>query len=207
MINGVPRRVFAFLHMMWGGVKNKYMTFLTPKIVKEAKKDLVDLKSDCEAIVWILENKDADYSGVVANAYSNQDVRFFAGSKAIIYLHENLFELCGVKFEKSLIPDELSKEEALRFYKDYPSEVSIIRRIYRDFVRNGNGEAAYIDLLNKMKTKYQADIENFSNAIKSLSDFDAVDYAIAMQDYNYPERAEAFFRTLEKALNETITKH
>lgn len=207
MINGVPRKVFAFLHMMWGGVNNKYMTFLTPKIVREAKSNLHRLELDCEAIIWILENKDVDYSNVVAKAYSNQDVRFFAGSKAIIYLHENLFELCGVKFDKSLIPDELSKEDALRFYKDYPSEVSIIRRIYRDFVRNGNGEAAYIDLLSKLKTKYLADIDNFSTAIKSLSDFDAVDYAIAMQDYDYPERAEEFFRTLEKALNESITKH
>ena len=31
MIANVPQPVFAFLYLMWGGVKHKYMTFLTPK--------------------------------------------------------------------------------------------------------------------------------------------------------------------------------
>tara|TARA_B100001059_G_scaffold65438_1_gene61773 strand:- start:53013 stop:53636 length:624 start_codon:yes stop_codon:yes gene_type:complete len=207
MISNVPQPVFAFLYLMWGGVKHKYMTFLTPKYAAEAKQDLAGLKRDCEAIIWILKNKYADYSQAVARAYTNQHVINFAATKATIFLHEDMFQLAGVRFDERLIPGHIVKEEVLRFYVDYPSVVSILRHIYRDFVRNGNDEAACLEMRNKLKTKYSADIENFIDAINDLSHFDSIDYAIALQDYDHPERAEKFFRTLEQALNETITKH
>ncbi|MDX1538012.1 hypothetical protein [Arsukibacterium sp.] len=193
MIANVPQPVFAFLYLMWGGVKHKYMTFLTPKYAAEAKQDLAGLKRDCEAIIWILKNKDADYSEAVARAYTNQHVINFAATKATIFLHEDMFQLAGVTFDERLIPEHIIKEEALRFYVDYPPRMSLIRYFYRDY-------DDIESLQQKVCSRFKNEVSNLLNVVNAISHFDSVDYAIALQDYGNPEQAEKFFRMLKQAL-------
>lgn len=193
MIGKVPRHVFAFLYLMWGGVKHKYMTFLTPKYAAEAKRDPVRLKLDCEAIIWILENKDADYSGAVARGYTNDNVINFAATKAAIFLHEDMFQLAGVDFDESLIPEHIIKDELLKFYVDYPPRMNLIRYFYRD----DND----IDTLEHEITKrFKRETLVLLDTINTISHFDSIDYAIALRDYNNPERAKAFIMMLKQAL-------
>ncbi|MBV2129710.1 hypothetical protein [Arsukibacterium indicum] len=203
MIANLPRPVFAFLYLMWGGVKHKYMTFLTPKYAAKAKQDLAALKFDCEAIIWILSNKDADYSGAVARAYTNQHVINFAATKATIFLHEDMFQLAGVTFNERLIPEHIKKEEVLRFYVDYPPDMSLMRHLYRNYINSNEIHALKYELFHR----FRVNVEKMLQAIMSVSHFDSVDYAIAVQDYDNPKRAEEFFRTLEKVLEESIVKH
>jgi len=203
MSNKLPRSVFSFLQMMWGGVRHKYMTFLTPKYVEDAKKDLARLKSDCEAIVWILNHSDADYSDEIAKGYTNQDVINFAGSKATIFLHENIFGLVGVGFDESMIPSNIIKDQVLKFYVDYPSDMNLIRYLYRNY-NNLNDLSA---LKHEVASRFKVKVPNMLNVIKSISHFDSVDYAIALQDYDNPDQAKQFIKTLEQTLKNIETKH
>ncbi|MBV2129707.1 hypothetical protein [Arsukibacterium indicum] len=199
MINNLPRNVFSFLHTMWGIIPNKNFTFLSPKKIKEAKKDLAKLTEDCKAIIWILSHKDADYTETVAKCYTREDVWHFASSTAIIFEHEKIFDFCGIKFDRKKLISEISENDVLKFYVDYPPEINIMRYLYSNCK---DSKALESDISDKFMGKTL----NMLQAIESMSHFDSVDYAIALEDYDHPERAEKFFRTLEQTLNETITK-
>lgn len=204
MINNVPRNVFSFLHTMWGGVRNKYVTFLSPKKLNESKKDLLKLTADCQAIVWILKNRNADYTNTVAKCYSNEDVFNFAASTAVIFEHEKIFDLCCVDFDEQLLSDNIVKSEVLRFYVDYPPAMNLIRFLYSHYKRNHERDVlleGVNSLIFETVTKQSSEI---LAAIQSLSHFQARDYAIALQDYEHPDRAEAFFRALEKTLSDIV---
>ncbi|KKO50628.1 hypothetical protein VT06_01250 [Arsukibacterium sp. MJ3] len=179
------------------------MTFLTPKLVADAKKDLRHLKSDCEAIIWILVHKDADYSDDIAKGYTNWDVINFAASKGTIFLHENIFELSGVEFDESLIPDNIIKDEVLKFYVDYPSDINLIRYLYRNYNDLNDLDALKYEISDRFKVK----APNMLDVINSISHFDSVDYAIAIQDYDHAERAQEFIKILDHTLKNIETKH
>tara|TARA_R100001443_G_scaffold73745_1_gene81633 strand:- start:1074 stop:1631 length:558 start_codon:yes stop_codon:yes gene_type:complete len=185
---------------MWGVIPNKNATFLSPKKINEAKKDLAKLTADCKAIIWILSHKEADYTDTVAKCYTNEDVWNFASSTAIIFEYEKIFDLCGVKFDRKKIIGKTIEDDVLKFYVDYPPEINVMRYLYSNFKDLNSLE-------NDISDKFMGKTMKILEAIKSMSHFDSVDYAIALQDYDHPDRAEKFFRTLEQALNETITKH
>lgn len=200
MVSEIPKNVFSFLYLMWGGVWCKYVTFLTPKMLEKSKQNTEKLKRDCEAIVWIINNPDADYSDVVAKGYTNESVLNFAFSSAVIFLHENIFTLCGVEFDVNLLPKNFSKENVLRFYVDYPPEMAIIRHLYISYV----DEQEEVFELNKRKPHLVQVVKDKKSKIleslESISNFDALDYAIALKDYENPERAQKFIIALKGCL-------
>lgn len=200
MVSEIPKNVFSFLYLMWGGVWCKYVTFLTPNILKKSKENIEKLTRDCEAIVWIISNPNADYSGVVAKGYTNENVLNFAFSSAAIYLHENIFELCGVEFGENLLPKDFDKENVLRFYVDYPPNIVIVRHLYSSYV---NEQGSTFEL-NKVKPHLVELVKNkkseILDSLESISHFDALDYAIALKDYENPQRAQAFIIALKRSL-------
>lgn len=179
------------------------MTFLSPKIISEAKKDPERLKLYCKAIIWIFGHKDADYSDDIARGYTNWDVINFAASKGTIFLHENIFELSGVEFDESLIPDNFVKDEVLNFYVDYPSDINLIRYLYKNYNDLNDLDALKYEISDRFKVK----VPNMLDVINSISHFDSADYAIAMQDYDHAERAQEFIKILDHTLKNIETKH
>lgn len=208
MVNEIPKNVSSFLYLMWGGVWCKYVTFLTPKVLERSKGNIEKLKRDCKAIVWIVNNPDADFSDFIAKGYSNENVLNFAFSSAVIYLHEKIFELCGVKFNVNLFPKGFSKDNVLRFYVDYPPCIVVIRHLYGCFVSEQGGEFN----LDKIQPRLMEVVKNkkleILDGLASISHFDTLDYAIALKDYENPDRAQSFImafkRSLIKETNEKI---
>lgn len=205
-IAGVPRRVFAFLYLMWGGVWCKYVSFITPKSMAASKQNVRKLKHDCEAIVWVLKNPDADYKDAVAKGYSNENVVNFALSSAVIYLHEGIFELCGMEFDTSLLSEDISKEDVLKFYVDYPPEMSIVRHLYSRYAKNLTTEFSLVQVEPPFAGLVKDSIAQILASLESICHFDALDYAIALKDYEHLERAEGFITSLKSCLNFEISK-
>lgn len=206
IIGGVPRKVFAFLYLMWGGVWCKYVTFISPKSLAASKQDVGKLTRDCEAIIWVLKNADADYSDAVAKGYSNEKVLNFAMSSAVIYLHEGIFELCGVEFDTSLLSEDIRKEEVLRFYVDYPPDMSIVRYLYSCYAKNITAKFSLAQVEPPFADRVKDRAVEIAASLESIGHFDALDYAIALKDYEHPERAEAFIKSLKSCLNSEISK-
>lgn len=204
MTENIPNNVKLFLDPMHGVIKNKNISFLTPRKILERKKNLCSLKAQCEAIVWVLEHPSLDYSDWTARCYTSQQVVNFAESNAIIFLHEGIFELCCVKFDENLLSARACREDVLRFYVDYPSSMHIIRHLYGDYLKKPEPKYAFNELNRQMLVVVEANASEILAAIQSLSHFQARDYAIALQDYEHPDRAEAFFRALEKTLSDIV---
>ncbi|MDX1538015.1 hypothetical protein [Arsukibacterium sp.] len=198
----IPNIVKLFLYPMHGIIENKNISFLTPKRVSESKKNLSFLKSQCEAIVWVLEHKSFDYSSWTAKYCTTQQVVDFAESNAIIFLHEGLFKLCGVKFDENLLSSDLCREDVLRFYVDYPSSMQIIKHLYKDYLKKPESKYTLNGLIPQLAVVVEENVFEILAAIHSISHFEARDYAIALQDYDNPERAEAFFMALKQTLND-----
>ena len=204
MTENIPNNVKQFLYPMHGVIKNKNISFLTPKKILESKKNLCSLKDRCEAIIWVLEHPNVDYSNWTAKCYTSQQVVDFAMCNAIIFRHEGIFELCCVKFDENLLSADVCIEEVLRFYVDYPSSMQIIKYLYGDYLIKPEPKYAFNELSSQMAVIVEKNASEILADIQSLSHFQAHDYAIALQDYEHPDRAETFFRTLEKTLSDIV---
>ena len=206
MIDNLPRNVFSFLYLMWGGVRHRYVTFLTPKKMENEKKDLIALKADCEAVIWILSNKSFHYTGCLAKTYTSKDIIYFAASTALIYVHENVFELCGVPFNKELLPEDMNEDVLLKFYVDQPRNINLIRYLYTHYL-SAAGTDSKISILNEMLfTQFKIQAKDIFDDLKLVSHYDAMDYAIALQDYKNPQKAEAFFKDLKMTLSRVFSE-
>lgn len=206
IVGGVPRKVFAFLYLMWGGVWCKYVTFITPKSLAASKQDVGKLKRDCEAIIWVLKNADADYKDAVAKGYSNENVLNFAMSSAVIYLHESIFELCGVEFDTGLLSEDINNEEVLKFYVDYPPNMSIVRYLYNCYAKYLTTKFSLVQVEPPFAGLVKDKAVEILASLEAICHFDALDYAIALKDYEHPERAEAFITSLKRCLISEVSK-
>ena len=201
MIDNLPRNVFSFLYLMWGGVRHRYVTFLTPKKMENEKKDLIALKADCEAIIWILEHQTYQYGGRLAKTYTTKEIVYFAASTAVIFCHEKVFELCDIEFDSNLLPADIDKVHLLKFYVDQPKNMNVIKFLYRNYSKSEN-QQANLDALHEMVfTHFENIASEIFDTLNLVSHYDPTDYAIALQDYNNPQKAEAFFNDLKMVLS------
>ena len=198
MDQDIPGYVKGFIYPMHGVIKNKNICFLTPTRISHLKEDKERLKAQCNAIVWILTHKTVNYADWNPKCHDIDDVISFASCSAIIFLHEKLFELSGVKFDETLISAGIIKDNVLKFYVDPLQHIQIMRYMYSDFKNVLPNDYSIYSLNENILAMVIDKKMEMLESLLSISNFDALDCANALQDYEKPERAALFFKKMRE---------